>query len=123
MDNSKKIKDIQQEFHKKFPFLKLEFYKGSHHKGESSPFSEQWDNEQLIDEVRSIHTEGHLSIREEMPVSALERNFLEQYGLNVQVFRRSGELWLQTSATDKWTLAEQNRMGAHSEDLLREKKE
>ncbi len=54
----------------------------------------------------------------DMSVSELEQLFLTKYGLNAQVFRRSGNLWLQTSATDHWTLAEQNRKGGHSEELF-----
>ncbi len=123
IDNGKKIKDLQLEFHRAFPHLKLEFYEGSHRPGEASPARQQLDNEQLIDEVRSVHSKGDLRIREEMSVSELERLFLEKFGLNAQVFRRSGTLWLQTSATDHWTLAEQNRKGGHSEQLAREKRE
>ena len=123
IDNSKKIKDLQMEFHRVFPHLKLEFYEGSHREGEASPARQQLDKERLIDEVRSVHSEGNLHIREEMSVSELERLFLEKFGLNAQVFRRSGTLWLQTSATDNWTLAEQNRKGGHSEQLAREKRE
>jgi hypothetical protein len=123
IDNSKKIKDIQAEFHQKFPFLKLEFYTGSHKRGESSPERERLDSELPIDSVRTVHTEGSLFIREEMSVSNLEQLFLEKYGLNAQVCRLSGNLWLQTSATDSWTLAEQNRKGGHSEELYRKKLE
>lgn len=123
IDNKKKIKDLQSEFHKVFPSLKLEFYEGSHREGEASPARQQLNNERLIDEVRSIHTTGDLHIGGEMSVTELERMFLEKFGLNAQVFRRSGSLWLQTSATDHWTLAEQNRKGGHSEQLAREKQE
>lgn len=121
IDNNKKIRDIQESFHKKFPFLKLEFYKGSHHEGESSPARERLNNELMIDEVRTIHSEGNLHIREEMSVAELERSFMQRFGLNAQVFRRSGNIWLQTSATDHWTLAEQNRKGGHSEELFKKK--
>jgi hypothetical protein len=123
IDNSKKIKDLQTEFHKDFPYLKLEFYKGAHQKGEASPARQQLDSEQLVGKVRSVQRAGHLLIREEMTVAELERLFVENFGLNAQVFRRSGTLWLQTSATDNWTLAEQNRKGGHSEQLAREKQE
>jgi hypothetical protein len=123
IDNRKKIMDLQVEFHKKFPYLRLEFYTGSHKVGETSPAKTKLNGERLIDEVRTIHTEGDLFIREDMSVSDLEQLFLGKYGLNVQVFRRSGNLWLQTSATDHWTLAEQNRKGGHSEELFEQKLE
>ncbi len=123
LDNSKKIKDLQAEFQKDFPYLKLEFYKGAHQQGEASPARQQLDSEQLVGKVRSVQQAGHLPIRAEMTVAELERLFVENFGLNVQVFRRSGTLWLQTSATDNWTLAEQNRKGGHSEQLASEKQD
>ena len=111
--DSKKLKDIQKEFNDKFSFLKLEFYKHHHEEGEASPNKELLDPEQTIGEVRRTHTEGDLSIDGHNKVSTLENNFYEKYGLNVQVFRKSGDLWLQTTATDEWTLAHQNEKGSH----------
>ncbi len=118
IDDHKKIMDLQMEFHQKFPFLKLEFYTGTHKVGETSPAKTHMDGELLLKNARSIHTEDELYIQEDMSVSELEQLFLKKYGLNAQVFRRSGNLWLQTSATDHWTLAEQNRKGGHSEELF-----
>ena len=42
-----------------------------------------------------------------MPVWQLERLFEEDCGLHVQVFRRSGKIWLETSRTDDLTLEQQ----------------
>lgn len=106
--DSKTIKEIQQEFNKKVPFLKIEFYKEVHSVKEGSPDSVKWDSENTIETIREIHNSGNLSIQQDQKNSMLETNFLEQYGLNVQVFYKSGDLWLQTTATDEWTLKEQN---------------
>ena len=46
-----------------------------------------------------------------MTVTELERQFRELYGLHVLVFRKSGKVWLETTVTDGWTLAEQNNQG------------
>ncbi|MDE3144966.1 MAG: hypothetical protein KGL19_12475, partial [Bacteroidota bacterium] len=46
-----------------------------------------------------------------MTVSELEQKFNDIYGLSTQVFRKSGNIWLVTTVTDKWTLEEQNRQG------------
>ena len=111
--DSKKLKDIQKEFNEKFPYLKLEFYKGEHESGIPFPARKQLDPEKTIGKVRKVHVEGDLSIDGHLKVCTLEDRFWDQYGLNVQVFRLSGNLWLQTSTTDQWTLAEQNRKGEH----------
>lgn len=121
IDNSKFISDIQTEFNQKFPALKLEFYQGSHIEGKPSPSRQQLPNRLRIADVPGTHAAGNLTISEDMTVAQLEAAFLHHFGLNAQVFRRSGNLWLQTSATDHWTLAEQNRKGSHSEELFHQK--
>ena len=40
----------------------------------------------------------------QLTVETLESMFEDEFGLHVQVFRKSGETWLQTSVTDHWTL-------------------
>lgn len=44
-----------------------------------------------------------------MTVSELEQHFADVYGLSVQVFRKSGEVWLETTTTDNWSLEKQNQ--------------
>ena len=60
-------------------------------------------------------------VKEDMKVSDFEKMFHDKFGLNVQVFRKSGNLWMQTTSTDHWTLAEQNRKGGSSELHYKEK--
>lgn len=114
-DNNK-LEDIQREFQEMFPWLKLEFYSGSYQPGHASPAYHQLDPKLTIGQVRTKHKDGELEIRPDMTVKELEQKFWEQYGLVAQVFRRSGTIWLQTSKTDEWTLAEQNRKGERSVD-------
>lgn len=109
--DDKKISEIQAEFRKKFPYLKLEFYALPHTEGEISANSAHIDADKTVGEVRTIHNDGELSINGNLKVSTLEGNFRDIYGLNVQVFRRSRKIWLQTTATDEWTLTEQNTLG------------
>lgn len=110
-----KLKDIQSAFSTLFPYLKLVFYSGHHAVETGSPKTTELDEEKTIGEVRSVHTDSaDLVISGDMYVSELEQLFDKKYGLNVQVFRKSGKLWMQTTATDNWTLAEQNRKGGSS---------
>ncbi len=106
--DSKTIREVQKEFNKKFPFLMLEFYKEAHTAKEGSPDSIKWGSEESIGSIRKIHNTGDLSIGDDQKISELESNLLEQYGLSAQVFYKSGNLWLQTTATDEWTLKQQN---------------
>ncbi len=113
--DQKTLKEIKNEFSQKFPFLKLEFYKGKHESSKPSPAEMQLDENLHLGDIRNVHTEGDLRIAGNMKVNTLEERFWEKYGLNVQVFRRSGNLWLQTTTTDHWTLSDQNGKGERSE--------
>lgn len=111
IDNDISIETIQDGFRKHFPFLKLIFYKTAHETAAGSQPKDEIDSALTIGEVRSKDSEGHISINGHKKVSTLETEFREHYGLNVQVFRKSRKIWLQTTATDSWTLTEQNERG------------
>lgn len=111
IDNDKSIEAIQSEFRQHFPFLKLIFYKVAHEATEASKAKDEIDSHLSIGEARAKDAEGNISINGHKKVSTLETEFREHYGLNVQVFRKSRKIWLQTTATDSWTLTEQNERG------------
>lgn len=116
--DDKRLIEVQEEFQNRFPYLKIEFYTGQHEAGEGSRVEETLDSQLTIGEVRSKHKEGDLHISGELEVRQLEKSFADDYGLNVQVFRQSGHLWMQTSASDHWTLEKQNRKGGHSAAIV-----
>ncbi len=104
----KTLRTVQQEFSDLFPLLKIEFYDAQHVAGEGSPpFQQLQDYSKTIAEVRKIDRKGDLRIYGQMKVSELEETFYELFGINIQVFRKSGHAWIQTTATDHWTLSEQ----------------
>lgn len=108
----KKLSDIQNEFTNLFPFLKLSFYNQTHEAGEGT------NNEELIKLHLTIREAGKnvkefdWNINGEMTVIEFENTFQQHTGLGVQVFRKSGLLWLQTITTDYKTLSAQNARGA-----------
>ena len=53
----------------------------------------------------------------------LEEIFETNFGLHVQIFRKSGKIWLETSTTDGWTLNQQNEEGKLLEEELKIEKE
>ena len=112
IQDNKSIQAIQKEFNDKFPNLKIAFYAHEHGDHEGSPNADKLEETLTIGQARTKTTEGDLSIHANQKVNTLEQNFHDIYGLNVQVFRKSGSLWLQTTATDAWTLHKQNERGA-----------
>lgn len=109
VSNKKQLKQIQQEFQKNFPFLKLEFYSTFHKQGEGSNKKSKLNENLTFEEISKAGKENTISINDSMKVSELEKAFKDTFGLSVQVFRKSNNLWLQTTITDGWTLSKQNK--------------
>lgn len=114
INDQRKIFAIQEEFNTMFPYLKLEFFSKPHKK--DGPTAKKFikHSSETLGECRTNHNSGELVINPAMTVSDLEQRFGDVYGLGVQVFRKSGNSWLETTVTDSWTLEEQNKQG---EDL------
>jgi hypothetical protein len=121
ISDSKTIRDIQAEFHRTFPGLKIEFYKQAHESGQGSPVKERIDADLKLKFVREVHNKEDFEIDPSMTVASFEQLMADRFGLNVQVFRKSGNLWMQTTSTDHWALREQNRKGSSSESHYNEK--
>jgi hypothetical protein len=123
IDDKRKLVDIQNDFNALFPFLKLEFFKAPHKIGQGSAKNLLQDANKLVRDCRSSFPEGHLEIIDTMTVNQLEDLIFSSYGLAAQVFRKSGNVWLETSATDNWTLLQQNNEGAELSTQIKENRE
>lgn len=113
INDNRWLHDLQNEFSKIFPFLKIEFFKKRHSDRESGkPHLRLVETgAQKVCDVRKTHEEGELEINSGMTVEQLETFFFNQFSLPVQVFRKAGRLWLETTVTSKWTLQQQNEYG------------
>lgn len=107
--NNKMIEDIQAEFNLAFPYLKIQFFKHGHKVFKGNDKKELLPPDTRIGLLK--HHNGSIEINEDMTVNELEKSFKEKLGLNVQVFRKSGKSWLETTVTDEWTLRKQNDEG------------
>lgn len=115
------IGSVQEVFHAQFPYLKLAFFSKSHeaYKGSNAKFLYS-NPATLLSEVSAHVKEGYLLVEEEMPTWQLERLMETEFGLHIQVFRKSGNIWLETSVTDDLTLEQQNAKGLASEHIRQE---
>lgn len=109
------ISNIQGEFRDAYPYLKLEFYQQPHEVAEPSPAWEKIPPATPIDEIRMMHTFGWIDIGPKRTAMELENDFRHNMGLYAQVMRKSGDLWLETTKTDNWTLAQLNEEGKMAE--------
>jgi hypothetical protein len=108
------LKSLQDTFTKKFPFLKIEFFSKKHKKGEGSSKTLLRKETEKVGDCRRNGANGTIVISGKEKVSEIEQLFQETYGLSVQIFRKSGRVWLETTSTDDWTLEKQN---AEAEEL------
>jgi hypothetical protein len=109
ISNSSLVGEIKRQFSLGYPFLKLEFLipqrqsvKGGHQVIAS-------DNTSL-GHIQPAMSEGAMIVEDTTTVGELE-SFFKNHLLDVQVFRRSENLWLETTMTDAWTLKKQNSHG------------
>lgn len=106
-----KLMDIQKEFNGFYPYLKLEFYKNLSQLNKPSPKAEKINPGESFKKISRLHEGGIINIDRKRTVSEMVLDFWTTLGLSVQVFRKSGNLWIETSLTDSWTLARQNTIG------------
>lgn len=108
ISKNKTIYDLQLAFNKEYPFLKLEFYRPAN--GSLVPGKKHLPQATLL-EAAGLKNSGEIEIHKETTVEELEKCFRLLFGLNVQVARKAGGIWLETTMTDKWTLQKQNEHG------------
>ena len=116
---SRLISEVQDEFNKMFPYLKLEFFKNRSGKKLDYSVNNIIRHNQKLAEGQINPVDGLIDIEPGMTVKELEKHFQDEFSLAVQVFRRSGNVWLETTMTDNWTLKHQND---HGKELSSEKK-
>jgi hypothetical protein len=106
---NKTVNDVCQEFNNAYPFLRIDFYKYA--QGRPGSAINQKLNRSATLVNAGILNEGEIEISETMTVRQLEQTFLNRFGLYVQVSRKSGSLWLETTISDSWILKQQNEHG------------
>ena len=112
IEHTKKIHSIQKEFSHNFPYLKIEFFSKPHKNGESSLKKHLLRSDKAIGSCSlKPTTKKSISITPNTTVADLEKLFNQAFGLSIQVFRKSGNVWLETTVTDQWTLKKQNDVG------------
>lgn len=108
ISESIKVSEIKRTFNAKFPFLKIEFFKKKH-----KNLSGSVKKDLILDDFPIFFSTEDLAnlINEDVTVFELEKQFNDKLKLSVQVFRKSGKSWLETTFTDGWTLKKQNQEG------------
>lgn len=111
---SKELKDTIID---SFDGIKIEFFRHSHGHEQGSPKKDMVKENVQLGDLNSSITDQELDIDEGMTVNELEDIFEERLGLHVQVFRKMNMSWIETTATDGYTLKQQVELSRESRGL------
>lgn len=106
-----RFKDVQKKFTEVYPFLKVEFYKQHYSEMKVSAVKDRISPDKIISELSKSFKPEVVDINGHRTVAELEKEFYEKFGIAMQVSRKSGNIWIETSKTDDRTLIVQNEMG------------
>ena len=112
----KLIKEIQEEFNKLFPFLRIEFFIKSNYKSREAVIKASG-----MHTVANIYNSLKLPTIEISPctiVKDFENDFENKFGMYVQLYRKSGNLWQEITITDTWTMKQQDRTGNEISNII-----
>jgi hypothetical protein len=111
IDQSTKLKEIQQKFMATYPFLRIRFADRPHKTGEAAENAYWYDENKPVAAVSKKASPGTLRIYPWHRTGDVEAQFESQFGLHAQIFRVEGERQIQTAGTDVFSLNEQNAIG------------
>lgn len=117
------IRELQQEFQKRYHWLKIEFYSIPHSISDKKVSKNMFSSGKSLQEIGYRLPSVTIEIDDKMSVKELEEIIHKKTGLYAQVFRKSGKIWLETSATDNWTLGEQNEEAEALQKQLKQERE
>jgi hypothetical protein len=108
--DNKRIIDIQDDFNNAFPYLKIVFITMLN--GKILSQEKRYRNGLVkIGNYRKLVSKQRSRISNEQTVADIEIFFRREYNLIIQVLRKSGKAWLETSVTGDWSLSKQNSEG------------
>ena len=111
IEQNKSINELKKEFNNFYQYLKIEFFKEPCIKGGRLSKDKLITSNAKVGTLQKIKNSGELLFTDDTIVGDFEQLFFKNFGLCIQVFRKSGNVWLETSATDNWSLETQNEEG------------
>jgi hypothetical protein len=105
------VSDVQKRFSWLFPYLMLNFFKNRHDSNAICGQNIMYCPDVKIEEIKMKFCNGEFEISDSMTVAELENKLYDKFGLTVQVSRKSGNHWFETTGTSTWTLKAQNDHG------------
>jgi len=105
------LREIQIDFSKQFPYLRIEFFMPSHHNNTPKTKSNKIDPYIRAEGIRKKHFAHAVNVFPDTTVKEFEHMMQEDFHADVQVYHYTKAGWLQTDVTDIATLDELNDQG------------
>jgi len=103
------IRAVQEEFNRKYPFLKIEVIKEKGKTPTDGKSRDAGEGEMHTEAKDLLEQDARLS--DDTRVHDLEASLQQLLGVPFQVYRKSGNYWMETRMTGQWTLKQQNDHG------------
>jgi len=98
------IKEIQEAFTRRFPFLKLEFFIDANADGILTANEMIKDHDKTIGELSRTTLTSNVEVHGSHTITELEQSFKTNFGLIVQVFHNRNHTWIVSTTSDQLTL-------------------
>ncbi len=110
------LRQIRKKFSDYYPYLQIEFFNTPHKKHEMSEEDDMIDHYKTIGNIKKTHLSAVLEIQPLYRIAEVEREFLERFGLSVQILRKEKNNWKQAAAMDDFTLKDLNELSRNASD-------
>ena len=110
IEKESRIDDIKKAFTDCYPFLKIEFYKRQFSSPGHPEKKEIILSSPALMQLANLPDKKFIDISSSRTVGEVENAFAV-LGLIAEIFRKSGNVWVETSLTSDWTLQQQNLEG------------
>lgn len=96
LDKWSKLAEVQAEFNNAYPYLKL------------LVANNQRPSASTLGDLNATIKPFSIELNGQMAVNEVEKIMSEYMHVPVKVLRKSGNIWLETTHTNHWTLSQQN---------------
>jgi hypothetical protein len=109
------VQNIQSQFNDYYPYLKIEFFK-NFPKNKPILKAEILNTAETLKDLDSYYEGREIDVDRNRSVKEMTKDFENMFGLSAHVFRKSGNVWVETSLTEDWALGDQNDEGQQISD-------
>ena len=109
INNETFLKDIQKSFNEYYPYLKIEFLEPKKY-----PLEPRLKNDHYSMQVKDLSLLQNpiaIDVSNGRTIEDIIKDFKKNTGTNINVSRKSGNIWNVITLTGSWTLESQNNAG------------